>query len=191
MFFGNARGYKSVESLIDAFTAVGDDDAVLILMMRQSFDPGYAQEIRNRADGDERIRVFTSDYFPESDFQYYLNSADVAVLPFSEVLTSGSAITALSFGNLAHAALDEFGKSELANSTNLQEVCEFLQKADDSMGILYDPTAPRGLQQALRQIRKRDLAAAGRAALARARQLDWDGIAARVAEVYCGRHRLN
>jgi hypothetical protein len=55
----NARGYKSVESLIDAFTAVAADDAVLLLMMRQSFDPGYAEEIRIRAADDERIRVFT------------------------------------------------------------------------------------------------------------------------------------
>ncbi len=175
VFFGNARGYKSVESLIDAFTAVGDDDAVLILMMRHSFDPEYAQEIRNRADGDERIRVFTSDYFPESDFQYYLNSADVAVLPFSEVLTSGSAITALSFGT--PVILPRRGCLPTL--------------VDDSMGILYDPSSPGGLQQALRQIRKRDLAAAGGAALTRARQLDWDGIAARVAEVYCGRQRLD
>ena len=143
-------------------------------MMRQSFDPGYAQEIRNRADGDERIRVFTSDYFPESDFQYYLNSADVAVLPFSEVLTSGSAITALSFGT--PVILPRRGCLPTL--------------VDDSMGILYDPSSPGGLQQALRQIRKRDLAAAGGAALTRARQLDWDGIAARVAEVYYGRHGL-
>ena len=68
LFFGNARGYKSVESLIDAFTAVAADDAVLLLMMRQSFDPGYAEEIRIRAADDERIRVFTPTTSPSQIF---------------------------------------------------------------------------------------------------------------------------
>ena len=66
---------------------------------------------------------------------------------------------------------------------------DLIRVTDDGMGILYDPADPRGLQNALGQIRERDLAAAGRAALARARQLDWDDIAARVAEVYSARGR--
>jgi hypothetical protein len=52
------------------------------------------------------------------------------------------------------------------------------------MGILYDPSSPQGLELALRHIRERDLVAAGRAALGRARQLDWDGIAAQVIRAY-------
>ena len=168
LFFGNARGYKSVETLIDAFAEAAADDAVLLLMMRTSFDPEYADELQSRAARDERIRVFTSDYFPEADFQYYLNSADVVVLPFSEVLTSGSAIAALSFGK----------PLIMPRRGCLPEL------VDDSMAILYDPADDRALAEALARIRERDLETAGRAALDRARELDWNDIAGRIATVY-------
>ena len=170
MFFGNARTYKSVETLIQAFATATAPDAVLVLMMRQSFSPEYADELRSLAAQDERIRVFTSPYFANADFQLYLNSADVAVLPFAAVLTSGSAITALSFG--LPVVLPRLGC--------LPELI------DERMGLLYDPEDQRGLEKALVQIRTLDLKAAGRVALERARELDWKGIAARIAQLYRG-----
>ena len=170
LFFGNARTYKSVETLIEAFATAAAPDALLVLMMRQSFSPEYADELRSLAAQDERIRVFTSPYFANADFQLYLNSADVAVLPFAAVLTSGSAITALSFG--LPVVLPRLGC--------LPELI------DERMGLLYDPEDQRGLEKALVQIRTLDLKAAGRAALERARELDWKGIAARIARLYRG-----
>ena len=103
-----------------------------------------------------------------ADFQYYLNSADVVVLPFSEVLTSGSAIAALSFGK----------PLIMPRRGCLPEL------VDDSMSILYDPADDRALPEALSLIREWDLDAAGRAAMGRARELDWDDIAGRTATVY-------
>ena len=94
----------------------------------------------------------------------------MAVLPFAAVLTSGSAITALSFG--LPVVLPRLGC--------LPELI------DERMGLLYDPEDERGLEKALVQIRTLDLEAAGRAALERARELDWKGIAARIARLYRG-----
>ena len=170
LFFGNARVYKAIERLIQAFCRAGGPDAVLALMMRHSYNSEYLEELCALAAPDERIRVFTSPFFPESAFQLYLNSADVVVLPFAEVLTSGTAITALSFGTPV----------VLPRRGCLPELI------DDSMGLLYDPQQADGLEQALVEIRQRDLDAAGRAARQRARELDWGGIAARIAEVYRG-----
>ena len=170
LYFGNARTYKGIEGLIEAFGRAGGADAVLVLMMRRSFDIAYADGLAAQAERDGRVRVFTSPFFPNEDFQIYLNAADVAVFPFAEVLTSGSAIAALSFGK--PVVLPALGC--------LPELI------DDTMGILYDPKHPQGLARALAEVRERDVEAAGRAALARARQLDWDGIAARIAEVYRG-----
>ena len=139
-------------------------------MMRASFNPQYAQELRDLAAGDGRVRVHTSDFFPEEDFQVYLNSADVVVIPFSEVLTSGSTIAALGFGKPvvlpARGCLPEL--------------------IDDSMGILFDPDREGALQEAMREIRGRDLEAAGRAARACAESLDWERIADRHASLYRG-----
>jgi len=170
LFFGNARTYKGIERLIDAFCNAAEADARLVLMMRQSFNPQYGDEVKKVAERDKRILVFTSPFFANSEFQIYLNSADVAVLPFSEVLTSGSAIAALSFGK--PVILPRLGC--------LPELI------DDTMGLLYDPNDERGLEKALIEIRKRDLKAAGRAALERARKLDWDSIASRIAKLYRG-----
>ena len=138
LFFGNARTYKSIETLIEAFGNTAAQDALLVLMMRQSFNPRYADELSVLAERDGRIRVFTSPYFANADFQVYINSADVAVLPFSEVLTSGSAITALSFG--LPVVLPRLGC--------LPELI------DERMGLLYDVEDKNGLGKALLEIRE-------------------------------------
>ena len=171
LFFGNARGYKSIETLIDAFASLRADDAVLGLMMRTAADPAYGDRLAERArDSGGRVCVWTSDFFEVEEFQLYLNSADVVVLPFSEVLTSGTAITAMGFGRpLVVPALG-----------CLPEL------VDDTVGITYDPQATGALAHALATIRNRDLAAAGRAARARAESLDWDGIATDVVAAYRG-----
>ena len=169
LFFGNARGYKSVESLIDAFAGLNADDAVLGLMMRNAFDPAYGDQLAVRAaDSGGKVRVWTSDFFGTEEFQLYLKSADVVVLPFSEVLTSGSAITALGFGRpLIVPALG-----------CLPEL------VDDGLGIAYDPTSPEALSQAMAEIRHRDIQSLSAGARARAELLDWRAIAARVASIY-------
>ena len=168
LFFGNARAYKGIEELIDAYRNCAADDTRLAIMTRRAFDGSYADRIIALAREHERILVFTHSFFPNEDFQIYLNAADVVVLPFSQVLTSGSAIAALSFGKPvivpAMGCLPEL--------------------IDESMGILYDPKDTGALTRALLDIRGRDLATAGRAAFARAKSLDWRGIASRVAEVY-------
>ncbi|OGG57261.1 MAG: hypothetical protein A3F84_24345 [Candidatus Handelsmanbacteria bacterium RIFCSPLOWO2_12_FULL_64_10] len=168
LFFGNARAYKGIDRLIDTFRKVAEEDAALILMTRWGLNPAYGKEVERMAGRDGRIRIFTSSFFQNDEFQVYLNAADVVVLPFVDVLTSGSAITAMSFGK--PVILPRLGC--------LPEL------ADDTMGLLYDPEDATGLEKAIVEARKRDLKAAGRAAFARARALDWDGIAARVAEVY-------
>ena len=168
LFFGNARVYKGIEQLIEAFRKVAEEDALMVLMMRTSVNPQHVEEIEGMAAQDEHIRIFTSPYFANEDFQIYLNASDVAVLPFSEVLTSGSAIAALSFAK--PAILPRLGC--------LPELI------DETMGLLYDPQDTRGLEDALIEIRNRDVNAAGRAAFERAKSLDWNGIASRLGEIY-------
>ena len=168
LFFGNARVYKGIEKLIDAYRECAASDTRLAIMTRRAFDGGHADRVITRAEEDERIHVFTHTFFPNEDFQIYLNAADVVVLPFSQVLTSGSAIAALSFG-----------KPVIVPALGcLPEL------VDDSMGILYNPKDTGALSKALLDIRRRDLDKAGREAFARAKSLDWGRIASRVAEVY-------
>ncbi len=170
LFFGNARSYKGIERLVDAFAGLDARDARLVLMMRRSFNVEYADEVSDLAERDARIRVFTDPYFPESEFQYFLNAGDVAVFPFSEVLTSGSVITALSFG--LPVIVPALGC-----------LPELVREAG---GLLYDPAGRESLAGALQRARSSDLREMGRSAFETARSLDWAGIAERHAAIYRG-----
>lgn len=168
LFFGNARAYKGIEKLVSAFLKRAGEDDVLLLMMRKAFDVAYAEEVEGLAQDDPRIKVFTSPYFPEADFQIYLNACDVTVFPFAEVLTSGSAITALSFGK--PVVIPRLGC--------LPELI------DDNMGVLYDVKANDGLADALVDAKALDQTEAQQATMQRANELNWRDIAADLANVY-------
>lgn len=171
VFFGNLRGYKGLEELIAAFRHVARPRDLLMLMMKTNARaPGLLARLTAAAGGDPSIRIETSDFFPEEDFQYYLNAADAAVLPFREVMTSGSAIQALGFG--LPVVLPRRG-------------C-MADLIDDSMGVLYEPDEPGALPAAMRRVRDMDLQAAGRAARAQAKRLDWNDIGDRIAALYRG-----
>lgn len=168
LFFGNARAYKGIENLVEAFLEHATPDAVLLLMMRKSFDVAYAEGVEGLAEKDPRIRVFTSPFFPEADFQIYINASDIAVFPFGQVLTSGSAITALSFGK--PVIMPKMGC--------LPELI------DEDMGILYDAKSDKGLSQALADARNLDMQRAQASAMQRALDLNWTDIAKDLANVY-------
>ena len=168
LFFGNARAYKGIEKVVSAFCNRAAEDAMLVLMMRKAFDPTYADDVESAAKEDERIRVYTSPYFPEADFQIYINAADICVFPFAEVLTSGSAITALSFG--CPVILPRLGC--------LPELI------DENMGVLYDVKASDGLGDALVAARGLDLELGRKAAYKQALILNWRDIATSLADVY-------
>jgi len=170
VFVGNARPYKGIERLMAAFDEVGDDKSVLLLMMRSGLNPEYADEIKKKVKGNDRVLAFTSSFFERDAFQMYLNAADVAVLPFVDVLTSGSAILALSFGK----------------PLILPHIGCLPELMDDSMGKLFDPQEVRGLENAMAAIREQDMASLSVSAYQRAESLHWDGIAERLAVLYRG-----
>ena len=171
LFFGNARGYKGVADLIAAFHQAAAPNSVLLLVLRENArSPGLIPELRSLAEDDERILIHSSRYFPAEEFQYFLNAADVVVLPFTAVLTSGSAIQALGFGK--PLIVPRLGC--------LPELVA------GGAGLLYDPGAGDALAGALTEARSLDLDAARRAALQRTREFDWNRIAERIAALYRG-----
>ena len=170
LYFGNARTYKGIEHLIDAFAAVDAPKTKLLLAMRNSFNPKYGEEIVEQSGMHDRVIAHTSEYFPESAFQTFLNAADVGVFPFSQVMTSGSTIQALGFGLPV----------VVPNLGCLPEL------VTDNVGVRYDAAAAEGLAQALVEIRDLDVDEMGKAARAKAESLDWASIAASTARIYRG-----
>jgi beta-1,4-mannosyltransferase len=167
LFFGNVRPYKGLEKLLDVFCALPGDHLRFLLAAKvyNEYGDRFVEEARQR---DPRIIVHPSRFFANEEFQYFFNAADVSVLPFVDVLTSGSAITALGFGQPlitpAVGCLPEL--------------------VDNTMGILYDSQQPGALQEAMIAIQTRDQSAMRDAAFQRARTLDWAEIGRRTLLAY-------
>ncbi|MBP7608578.1 MAG: glycosyltransferase [Steroidobacteraceae bacterium] len=95
LFFGSVRAYKNVPGLINAFVRRSARDAWLIVAGHPS-PPELGRQIESLAAQDSRIRLML-DLVPDDEVQYYFQAADIVVLPFSDILNSGSAMLALSF----------------------------------------------------------------------------------------------
>jgi beta-1,4-mannosyltransferase len=169
-FVGSIRGYKNVGGLLDAFMRVEElspDDRLLIAgrpLPRKS-----GRQLEKLASEDRRI-VLELDRLPEEELTRVLRAADVVVLPFRDILTSGSAILALSHGRPVIAPAMGCLPGTLPSEAT----------------FLYDPEAEDALAEALRAAKGADLAAMGEHARAWADTVDWGPIAERTAELYRG-----
>jgi len=77
------------------------------------------------ATGLDRAGVTAFGDYLKCPYRFYLKH----VLRLRTIDDQSAELSPLSFGNLAHDALDEFGKSDLAESTSVEEVSEFLKQA--------------------------------------------------------------
>lgn len=169
-FVGAIRGYKGVDELLEAFrasTALGPDARLLIC--GKPIPRTLAEVLRDHAAADPRI-VLRLERIPEAELSPIIRAADAVVLPFRDILTSGSAILALSHGRPVIApSLGCLPETLPADAT-----------------FLYDAAAPGALGAALEAAARADLAAMGLRARRYADTLDWEGIAAATARLYGG-----
>ena len=102
--------------------------------------------------------------------QLYMNSADVMVFPYRDILTSGGIIMAMSFGKAIIAPY-------------LGCISDTL---DSSGSFLYDTSDKNGLLKAMREAvnSKSKMKAMGRHNLDLAKKLDWESIAKSTYKVY-------
>jgi glycosyltransferase involved in cell wall biosynthesis len=98
LFFGKVAEYKGVEELLAAFTALPGRIPARLAVVGECHDPGLRSRLHRLADqGGSRVSL-RLDRVPDGDVTPLLTAADVVVLPFRRVTTSGSAILALSHG---------------------------------------------------------------------------------------------
>ncbi|MFV2065218.1 MAG: glycosyltransferase family 4 protein, partial [Chloroflexota bacterium] len=167
-FVGAIRGYKNVGELLDAFSGLatlGPDARLLIC--GKPLPKKLGRELEQRAAADPRI-ILRLDRIPDEELSGILRAADVVVLPFRNILTSGSAILALSHG-----------RPVIAPSMGCLP-----QTLPADASILYEPDATDGLSVALKIAAAANLEQMGERARAYADTLDWGPIAARTAELY-------
>jgi glycosyltransferase involved in cell wall biosynthesis len=106
LFVGRVTADKGVEDLVQAFasrrvltgsTRRRNDDPPLLVIAGRCSDRALAQRLdvgMRRLGGDAWLDL---RHLPDNDLSDYLSAADVVILPFRQVTTSGSALLAMAF----------------------------------------------------------------------------------------------
>ena len=166
LYFGQIRPYKGVPELIEAFKKLNHPQAKL-LIVGKPLNNEVANAVMRRCIGVKHIRTIFK-FIPDDEIQMYMYAADIIVLPYRDILTSGAVILAMSFG-----------KPVIAPAIGC------IPDVLDSEGsILYDPSEKEGLVKAMKQALDANLKKMGEHNLELAKQLRWDDIAKRTCEVY-------
>jgi len=138
-FLGRIRPYKNVDGLISAFRDLEQPDARLLVAGNPSSD-ALADRIRSAAAADDRIQLALR-FLPEDEIPSLMGAADLVVLPYENILHSGSALLALSFDRPvlvpAQGAMEELRQDVGA---------DWVHTYDDSLH-------PTDLQSVLRAVR--------------------------------------
>lgn len=156
LFIGRCRPYKGLEALIEAFQHVSQPARLLIV---GSFSCAqYFETIAARAQAAPHVKLVPRS-IPDEELQVFLNAADCVVLPYRDVLTSGAALLALSFGRPVVAP----------------DLGALRDHVDSRCGVLYPADQPQGLARALKEIRARKFDSS--AIMEHARQFTWSKLA--------------
>lgn len=96
LYFGKIQPYKGLNHLIATFSQLKDPDVVLIIagLCRE---PELRAEFQQASQLDPRIRLHL-EFIPDEEIQVYMNACDWVILPFQNILNSGSVLLALSYG---------------------------------------------------------------------------------------------
>jgi len=166
LFFGKIRPYKGIFELIDAFCKIENPKAKLLIVGNPSNDM-TKQELIMRSRIDDRINTYLQ-YIPENEIQIYMNAADVTVFPYTDVLTSGSVLLAMSFGK----------------PIVVPRIGCISETLDIQGGFLYDPDDVNGLSSAMQNVISSDLVAMGQYNRSKAEKFNWKKIAQMTLVVY-------
>lgn len=169
LYFGQIRPYKGVSELIGAFKKLNCPQAKL-LIAGKPLNNEVIPIIQKGCEGNENIKTFFG-FISDNDIQIYMNAADVVVLPYREILTSGSVILAMSFG-----------KPIIAPAIGgIRDVLD----CDGS--FLYNPSEEEGLRKALKHVLNtsvENLRLMGVHNFELAKQHRWDEIAKKTYDAY-------
>lgn len=134
LFFGQIRPYKNVDEAIDSFNQIKDENAKLVIAGNPLNDE-IKRTITDEVSEDDDI-VTDLQYIPEEKLELYLNSADVLVAPYEDILSSGTALLAMSFGKplicpQKGCLTNVLSQQEDLVYSNIEELTSYMKKCRD------------------------------------------------------------
>jgi beta-1,4-mannosyltransferase len=167
LFFGELRPSKGLEILIDTFAASCDLKREVLVIAGCPLNAAYGRDLLARARSSEGIYVHPF-FIPDAEVPMYFGAANVVVLPYRDVLTSGATL-------LAHS----LARAVVAPATGcLPKLLE------DGRGWLYDPNQPLSLRDAMRAASSGDYVDAGKRCRDSVKHLTWESVASATREIY-------
>ena len=130
LFLGLCKRYKNVDGLIRTVRSLADPP--LLVIAGEFPDPEYERLCRDFADDSPDIKIH-SGFVADGDIQVYMRAADIFVVPYHDILTSGSAVLAAGFG-LPVVSIDKGFLHDFINS---------------NVGVLYRQDSANGMTTAL------------------------------------------
>ncbi|MGF1475332.1 MAG: glycosyltransferase [Geminicoccaceae bacterium] len=170
LLFGRLDSYKGGEELIDAF-AQTDNTALKLAIAGKAVAPlddalaGLAEPVRQRISVDVR-------FIPEEEVPAFFDLADFVALPYRSILTSGTAMLALS-------------RARPVIAPALDGLLEWVR--DGQNGYVYEPDQPGSLVSVLNRVASSDhdtWALMVRAAEQTSLGFDWHGARTLLAGIY-------
>jgi beta-1,4-mannosyltransferase len=151
-FFGSVERYKGIMELVETFSALEDTRAVLCVAGKSFLSAQERKRVEDIAARDRRVLLHLK-HVQEAEVTSYIRAADLVVLPFREILNSGSAVLALSLdrpvlvpdkGSMAE--LQQFAGAEWVRLYSGEMTSEILQQRLDAA---IESAAMRGRCHAL------------------------------------------
>jgi beta-1,4-mannosyltransferase len=167
LHLGMLRPYKGIEQLLQVWQQQKSFlEGNTLVIAGKPLDESYGQELAKQAA--IAGAIFHAGFVEGDRLPLYFSAADVVVLPFKAILTSGSLILAMSYG-----------KPVIAPRTDT--MLETLGAAD---WLLYDPQDEQGLLYALKDSTQVDLGVLSRLVMQECDRLDWGAIGEKTQQLY-------
>lgn len=161
LFFGSVIDYKGVQELLEAFQKFKSPDAVLLIAGKNALSLVSGNEMQSN------IQIHDG-YIPDDKLQVYMNAADWVVLPYKQILTSASLITAMGF----HKAVI------------IPQIGTLPDYMHPNGGIIYNSKEKDSLLSALQNSGQIDAQEAGEKNFNKILDYNWNNIQNQTKEIY-------
>jgi len=165
---GMLRPYKGLEHLLKVW---GDRSYALagdtLIIAGKPLDEAYGKQLQNLAATISGVYIYPQ-FIPDDQMYLFFSAADIAILPFESILTSGSLVLAMSY-------------SKPIIAPKLGGIVETLGAAD---WLLYNPEEEQGLLQAIEKSTQIDLSELSQLTTQACDQLDWQQIGQKTVKIY-------
>ena len=113
LFLGQIRSYKGIEEFLKVFEQITDEQCRFIIAGSVGkANESYGEYLQGLVK-DKRVQLDIR-FIPDDELQVYFSAADLVVLPYKDILNSGSLLLALSFNKPvivpAHESIREIVK---------------------------------------------------------------------------------